>query len=113
MLTKRLLGILVAIAVLTIAGYIAGTHTVLSAAAPNSVEASDYFQRHPNVVIPVTGGEVAVDLSDYYQRHPTALNLGSTVDTTDYVQRHANSFKPANTVDLSDWVQRHPSLIGH
>jgi hypothetical protein len=113
MLTKSLLSILVAIAVLTIAGYIAEARTVMSATAPNSGEASDYFQRHPNVGIPVTGGEAVVDLSDYYQRHPTALNLSRAVDTTDYVQRHANSFKPANTVDLSDWVQRHPSLIGH
>jgi hypothetical protein len=49
-------------------------------------ETSDYFQRHPELSLPVPSASAA-DLSDYFVRHPE-LRTPATIDLSDYFQRH-------------------------
>lgn len=73
------------------AGDFALRHPVWTINVPNGAipvarifEASDYFQRHPELSLP---GESAADLSDYFVRHPE-LRTPVTIDLSDYFQRH-------------------------
>jgi hypothetical protein len=50
-----------------------------------------------------------VDLSDYFQRHREVLQPRAVVDLSDYFQRHPEVLKPGNA--LSDYFQRHPELL--
>ena len=88
-------------------------------------EASDYFQRHPETMHPVTApdlsdysqrhpnatGALTVGASDWFERHPGALNTSNAVDRSDYFQRHPELMASGNAVDLSDWFQRHPESV--
>ncbi|MBI5035158.1 MAG: hypothetical protein HZB51_31925 [Chloroflexi bacterium] len=115
MSNKRLSVIIAAIALLAIAaGVIQFT----------GVDLTDYFQRHPNAAIPVTGG-VAMD---YLQRHPEVIQSQASVElldfaqrhlpeaasaakATDYIERHPELLKARVPADLSDWIQRHPEAL--
>ena len=71
-----------------------GVASEFSAAVAVGGEASDYFQRHPEVIRP----EQAVDLTDYFQRH---LNRTITVGgaASDWHERHPEALNPAVTVE--------------
>jgi hypothetical protein len=72
----------------------------------------DFFRRHPewaanvqSAAIPVTGLSEA---SDYFQRHSELIApAGIAVDATDYFLRHPELSVPAETVELSDYFLRH------
>ena len=74
-------------------------------------EAADFYQRHPDwasiqqAVIPVTSSSEA---SDYFQRHTELIvPAGGAVDVTDYFLRHPERNAPTDTIDLSDYFLRH------
>ena len=62
------------------------TVSVQNAAVPVTgvTEASDYFERHPELVLPVKN---PADLTDYFLRHPE-LRAPVTTDLSDYFLRH-------------------------
>lgn len=72
---------------------------------------SDFALRHPewavsaqSAVVPVTG---AAEASDYFQRHPElSMPAASMLDTADYFTRHPDLRTPAES-DLSDYFWRH------
>ena len=74
--------------------------------------AGDFALRHPewtvgvpNLAIPVTG---ILEASDYFQRHPQpSSSVNSTLDLTDYFVRHPELLIPNSTTDLSDYFLRH------
>ena len=71
-----------------------GVARQFSASVAAGGEASDYFQRHPEVIRP----EQAVDLTDYFQRH---LNRTTTAEAaaSDWHERHPEALNPAVTVE--------------
>ena len=104
----------------------------------SGVDLTDYFQRHPNAAIPVTGG-VAMD---YFQRHPEVIQSNASVGLLDYSHRHPATaierYFPgkekddlviadaiivrrlpgkekddvvAAVSDASDWIGRHPEAL--
>lgn len=74
--------------------------------APAAAEASDYAQRHPEVLRP----ENLVDLSDYYQRHPNAAVTATSTDgASDWFERHPEAIRRMGSPDLSDYYLRHPT----
>ena len=88
-------------------------HPELSMSSSSAVDvAGDFYLRHPgwasdiqSVTIPVTG---ATEASDYFQRHAElVLPVKINVDTTDYFTRHPELLLPAETTDLSDYFLRH------
>jgi hypothetical protein len=80
---------------------------------PNSATADlagDFALRHPgwtvnvqNAVVPVTG---IFEASDYFQRHPELSLSIESADLTDFFVRHPELHAPA-TMDLSDYFLRH------
>jgi hypothetical protein len=84
-------------------------HSQLNSAIADT--ASDFALRHPgwtvniqNAVVPVTG---IFEASDFFQRHPAlSLPIESAADLTDYFIRHPELRSPS-TSDLSDYFLRH------
>ncbi len=74
---------------------------------PSSADLSDYFQRHPEMRLPVQ----VVALSDYIQRHPEVLRPGNSRDLSDYYLRHPEWQPAASPVQVSDYFQRHPEVL--
>ena len=80
--------------------------------APAAGLNGDFALRHPewtisvrSAAVPVTG---AFEASDYFQRHPElSVSAGLTVDMSDYFTRHPELRTPAESSDLSDYFQRH------
>jgi hypothetical protein len=90
-----------------------------SSASPASREgASDFYQRHPDwtwavndqsAIVPVTGDAA---FPDYYQRHPELrIPVEASVDMTDYYFRHPElRTSTTKSIDLTDYFFRHPEL---
>jgi len=75
--------------------------------------ANDFYQRHTdwasglNIGVPVTGISESLD---YFQRHPELsmpVEAGAAIDMTDYFVRHPELHAPIENTDLSDYFLRH------
>jgi hypothetical protein len=51
--------------------------------AGNAADLSDYYQRHPSSASPTNA-----TASDWFERHPEVLKAGNAADLSDYYQRH-------------------------
>ena len=54
--------------------------------APGANAPSDYYQRHPELRLPVG---IAIDMTDYFMRHPELRAPAKTSDLTDYFFRQS------------------------
>jgi hypothetical protein len=82
-------------------------------------EATDFYQRHPNwkwvtsdqnVLIPATGTE---DYPDYFQRHPElSVPVEISIDATDYFFRHLAGNTPSLVTPFSAEQIRREYILG-
>ncbi len=63
---------------------------------------SDFAERHPEL----SGAAQSIDTSDYFLRHP---DLVPAIDASDFYLRHPEFW---SVVDTSDYFLRHPEYIG-
>jgi hypothetical protein len=73
----------------------------------NTVDLSDYVQRHSGSAIPADRGAAA----DWVERHAASSKVVNAVDLPDYIQRHSGSAIPADRGAASDWVARHAASL--
>ncbi len=84
MFNKSSYNVLVVLTVLAAITLIFGTAVSIAPPAPSAINASDWFERHPDAV----NLSLGADLSDYYQRHPASLTAADTAGASDWFERH-------------------------
>ncbi len=102
MFNKSSYNVLVVLTVLAAITLIFGTAVSIAPPAPSAINASDWFERHPDAV----NLSLGADLSDYYQRHPASLTAADTAGASDWFERHPITAPSA--IGASDWFERHP-----
>ena len=111
-MSRPVLYALIAIALL--AALVAAVLTAMprSAKAPVADNTlSDYWQRHPDLSIPVTGKTIDTRSSDWFQRHLFEAFPGLGGRYLDYAARHPElSVASTRSVDLTDYAARHPGM---
>ena len=111
MSANRWFVLMIAVALAVAAALVVREGIATRASAAASGRLDDYYQRHPQMRIPVSVQQKDLAGSDYFERHWAELESSRGLDTTDYAARHPGlSGSSERQADLTDYAARHPGL---